>query len=141
MKPKIHFKSLLLGAVLGGVVAFFMALVVMQPSDDSCWLHVKNTGARTVQLQGLGGRLPLRITTKIGYLPVPRRKEYWGRLLQPGESGSMPYAPGGTITVMEMRGGIGVTHPVWTGIARTLVAQVNADDITNITFQITSQTP
>ena len=103
-------------------------------------MRTKFTSARTVQLQGLGGKLPIRTTTQFGFLPVPRRKEYWGRLLQPGESGSMPYAPGGMIAVMEMRGGVGITHPIWTGTARTLVAQVNADDITNITFQITSQT-
>ena len=54
-------------------------------------------------------------------------------------SGSVPYGSGGTITVMEMRGGVGITHPVWTGTARTLVAEVNADDITNIVFHVTSQ--
>lgn len=140
MNPKIHFKSLLLGAVLGGVVVLFVAFAFMQSTDDRCWLHVKNSGTRTVQIQALGGRLPLRTTMRFGFLPVPQRKEHWGRLLQPGESGSVPYAPGGTINVMEMRGGVGILHPIWTGTAHTLVAQVNADDITNITFQISSQT-
>ena len=139
MKPQIHIKSLLLGAVSGGFVVFLLAFVVMQPTEDSCWLHFKNTGTRAVQLHGLGGRLPLRFTKQFGFLPVPGRKEYWGRLLQPGESGSVPYGSGGTITVMEMRGGVGITHPVWTGTARTLVAEVNADDITNIVFHVTSQ--
>ncbi len=141
MKTGIHYKSLLLGAVLGGIITGFMVLALVQSGDNQCWLHVKNTGTRAVQVQALGGRLPLRTTTQFGFLPVPQRKEHWGRLLQPGELGSVPYAPGGTITVMEMRGGVGgITHPVWTGTARTLVAQVNADDITSITFQVTSQT-
>ncbi len=40
-----------------------------------------------------------------------------------------------------MRGGVGITRPGWTGAARTLVALVNADDVTNIVFQVTSQSP
>ncbi len=112
MKPRIHFASLLLGAALGGIVAFFTALAIAQPGDSQCWLHVKNTGNRAVQIHALGGRLPIRTTVHFGFLPVPERKEHWGRLLSPGELASVPFAPGGTINVMEMRGGVGISHPV-----------------------------
>ena len=138
MKPRIHVKSVLLGVVVGAFIAFFVALAV-QPGDGPCWLHVKNTGTRSITVQPMGGQLPLRTSLRFGFLPVPQRKEYWGRLLQPGESGSVPYGPGATITVMDLSSGVGRSHPVWTGTARALVAEVNADDITNITFQVTSQ--
>ncbi len=85
-----------------------------------------------------GGKLPVRTTIRFCFLPLPEHKEYWGLTLQPGQSGSMPYGSGGTIAVMDLSRGVGHTHPVWTGTARTLVAQVNADELTNITFQVTS---
>ena len=77
----------------------------------------------------------------LAHQPLPQRKEYWGVQLSPGESESMPFGAGGTISVIDMRGGTGRSYPVWTGVSRTLVAQVNADQMTNIAFQIMSQSP
>lgn len=135
----LHPRGTLLGAAIGVVIGAMAMWAVVAPSDDPCWLHATNVGTRPITVQGLGGKLPLRFARKWVLPIVPQRKEYWGRVLQPGQTGSMPFAPGATISVVDFAGGTGTRHSVWTGTSRSLVAQVNADVATNVVFRVLAQ--
>jgi hypothetical protein len=135
----LHVKSMLLGSLLGAVVMLLLTIPFFSTDSGPCWLHVKNTGTNIVALHSSGGRLPLGVKKHFGFLPFPHRKQYWGVELSPGQSQSMPYGAGGTISVLDMSRAIAPWYPVWTGNARTLVAELNADDFANISFRVTSQ--
>ena len=144
-----NIKSFILGAILGAVAAVIAVLMMLQPSGGPSMLHVRNVGTNAISLNSVGGQLPRRLKLRfterpVKGLPIPvlEPKRYWGVALQPGQSASMPFGPGGTIeALLEPDNGFRVPRALWTGKARTLVAEINADDRSNIQFRITSQTP
>ena len=129
LKQKLIAVAVLLALLSAGF--FFWS-----PHPELAWMEVKNAGKLPVTIAPRGGHLPTVVTFRHGFLPVPQRTELAGvTLASKGWSGKFLFAPGARIEVLGPTG----FQTVWRGRARSLKAEVDADDSTNIVFRVISQ--